>query len=183
MFASENVIRRDIASPEGESEFQLRVISREGVGIATARSGKSYFLLDSGEYWYDLIQARYPAAKRCRCGNDFFRLRFDYVPRQGTEDFRQVDVFCTCAACGREYPLLSTALNYFPTAQLFHQPLTFCPKPRLKYRAYHLQGFWADETLASLVDFLLAQRLHVCGLCWDDESHQQVLRIFSPEEL
>ena len=46
---------KEIISSTGEDEFQIRYIRDENVGILTSRFDKSYFILDSKEYWYDLI--------------------------------------------------------------------------------------------------------------------------------
>ena len=58
MFKNEYPATKEIVTPDGEDEFQLRYIQDGNVGIATTRSGKSYLILDSIDYWYDLIQDR-----------------------------------------------------------------------------------------------------------------------------
>ena len=70
-------ISKGIVSPAGEDEFQIRYNSDENAGILTSRSGKSYFILDSKDYWYDMIQEVYPSKKKCSCKNDFFKIWFD----------------------------------------------------------------------------------------------------------
>ena len=50
----ERKISKEIISSTGEDEFQIRYIRDENVGILTSRSDKSYFILDSKDYWYDL---------------------------------------------------------------------------------------------------------------------------------
>ena len=47
MFQNEKTLVKEITSPEGETEFQIRYIKEEGVGLATTRSGKNYLILDS----------------------------------------------------------------------------------------------------------------------------------------
>ena len=54
MFKNEYPATKEIVTPDGEDEFQLRYIQDDNVGIATTRSGKSYLILDSIDYWYDL---------------------------------------------------------------------------------------------------------------------------------
>ncbi len=60
MFRTAEKIEKDIRTPDGEDEFQIRCFRDDAVGILTTRSEKSYFILDSKDYWYDLIQERYP---------------------------------------------------------------------------------------------------------------------------
>ena len=40
MFKTEEKIRKNIVTPEGEDEFELRYILDENVGLLTTRSGK-----------------------------------------------------------------------------------------------------------------------------------------------
>ena len=71
MFNSEEKIRKKINTQKGDDEFEIRFISEENVGVITSRSNESFFLLDSQEYWYDLIQDKYPVKRKCTCKNDF----------------------------------------------------------------------------------------------------------------
>jgi hypothetical protein len=57
------MLSKTITTAEGESEFQLRVLKEEGVGLLTTRSQRSYLILDSLDFWYDLIQTAYPPKK------------------------------------------------------------------------------------------------------------------------
>lgn len=59
MFETEEKIRKSIITPDGEDEFQIRYIFDENAGLLTARSEKSYLILDSIDYWYDCIQNKY----------------------------------------------------------------------------------------------------------------------------
>ena len=60
MYQNEEIISKSIVTPDGENEFQVRYMRNEEVGILCTPTGKSYFLLDSKDYWYDLIQESYP---------------------------------------------------------------------------------------------------------------------------
>ena len=120
MFQNEKTLVKEIT--EGETEFQIRYIKEEGVGLATTRSGKNYLILDSLDYWFDCIQERYPPKRKCPCKNDYFRLRFSYTPRAGTEDFRSVSITSVCTSCGKERKIGEIDLKYSPTDHLFTQP-------------------------------------------------------------
>ena len=110
MFMDEYPATKEIVTPDGEDEFQLRYIQDDNVGIATTRSGKSYLILDSIEYWYDLIQDRYPPKRKCRCKNDFCKVRFGYIPRIGTDDYRAVTLTTICTECGKEKKMRKSIL-------------------------------------------------------------------------
>ena len=64
MFQSEEIIRKTIITEDGTDEFQIRFLRSEQAGVVTDRSEKSWFILDSKDFWYDLIQAEYTANKR-----------------------------------------------------------------------------------------------------------------------
>ena len=55
MFQTEK-IKKDIITSDGEDEFQIRYNRDENVGVVTSRSNKSYLILYSFDFWYDLIQ-------------------------------------------------------------------------------------------------------------------------------
>ena len=67
----EDMISKSIITSDGEKEFQIRYIRDENVGILTTRTDKSFFILDSADYWYDLIQEKYPPIMKCSCKNDY----------------------------------------------------------------------------------------------------------------
>ncbi len=183
MYQSEEAIRKHIATADGEEEFQIRFIRNEQVGVVTTHSKKSWFILDSKDYWYDLIQEEYPTKMRCSCKNTYFRLIFDYVPRIRTEDFRAVEISACCTHCGKQKNIGTVKIDYSPTAQLYSQPLTFCPQPRLKYKTYAVQGCWTEEYLHALTAFLADEAPFM--YCWysDKADHKRYVRIITAEEL
>lgn len=183
MFDSEEIIRRDVQSPEGDAEFQVRWLADEGVGVLTDRQNHAWFLLDSGESWYDLTQERYPPKQKCRCKNDWFTLTLDFVPRIGTEDLREAAPRLRCSSCGREKRLSSIELDYSPTIHLLAQPLSPCPAPRIKYKTYSRLGYWTSAQLRSMSAFLLARGLLPHCLWFDHGEHCPRLRALKPEEL
>lgn len=183
MFQSEEIIQKHIVTPDGEDEFQIRFIRSEQVGVVSTRSDKSWFLLDSQDFWYDLIQEEYPAKKRCRCKNDYFRLYFDFVPRIHTEDYRAVELSACCTQCGKPKNLGTVEIDYSPSAQLFSHPLTFCPHPKLKYKTYAVQGCWTEEYLHALTAFLAGKMPFMYGWYFDRADHKRYIRSITAEEL
>lgn len=164
MFQTTDKIRKKIITPDGEDEFQVRYIRYENVGLLTTRSKKSYLILDSMDYWYDLIQKKYPTKQKCSCKNDFFRICFDYVPRVGTDDYRDIEIYSCCTACGKQKKTAAVAIDYSPTAQLYEQPITYCERPKILYKKYSFSGYWKEETFRDLINVLLNKQL--LAYCW-----------------
>lgn len=181
MFETEEKVRKCVITPDGEDEFQLRYIFDENVGLLTARSGKSYLILDSIDYWYDCIQNSYPPKRKCKCKNDFFKLHFDYVPRVGTDDYRAVELNSCCTECGNQRKFATVDIDYSPTEQLYEKPITYCEKPKIKYKTYSIGGYWKDETFYELIDFLSQQKLLIYCLYWNKE--KRFVKKFTEEEL
>jgi len=177
MFQNEKTLVKEITSPEGETEFQIRYIKEEGVGLATTRSGKNYLILDSLDYWFDCIQERYPPKRKCPCKNDYFRLRFSYTPRAGTEDFRSVSITSVCTSCGKERQIGEIDLKYSPTDHLFTQPLTFCPKPKIKYKLNSIHGYWDFEVFRDFLAFLEKHSPFTYGSFWTPEKRWEILPV------
>lgn len=183
MFQTAEKIQKNIAAPDGEAEFQLRYFHDDDVGILTTRSGKSYFILDSMDFWYDLIQERYPAKQKCGCKNDFFRLCFNYEPRVGTDDYRAVELISHCTECGKEQKFAHVAFDYSSTAQLFEQPITECVQPKIKYKTYSIQGYWSTEAFSKLIDFLSKEPLLIYCWYWAQDEEKRYANQFTAEEL
>ena len=159
MFETEELISKEIITQDCEDEFQIRYIRSEDVGVVTTRSGKSYFILDSIRFWYDLIQEKYPAKQKCRCKNDYFKLHFNYIPRIGTEDYRAVELMSCCTECGKQRKFAELSIDYSPTAELFEQPITYCKQPKIRYKLQSISGFWGEEAFHDIISFLLQKQL------------------------
>ena len=183
MYQNEDTISKVIITPDGEKDFQVRYIRDENVGIICTPTDKSYFLLDSADYWYDLIQKRYPPIMKCSCKNDRFNLKFDYTPRLGTDDFREITIKCSCTVCQKSKRLPPVKIDYSPTAQLFDHPITFCKEPIIRYKTYSLAGFLSDDELVSMADYLLKRSLFVYCWYWDSKNAKRCFKEISETEL
>ena len=183
MYHTEDIICRNIVTPDGEQEFQVRFFRDEGAGIATTPTGKSYFLLDSAEYWYDLIQEAYPPIMRCACKNDLFHLIFNYTPRVGTEDFNAITIACKCTACMKVKKLPAIEIDYAPSSHLLDSPLTYCKQPKIKYKTYSLKGYWTKEELLGIARFFLDKGLFIYCWYWDQQTGKRCVKEVSAEEL
>ena len=176
-------IQKQIVTPSGEDEFAIRWIGDEDVGIVTTRSEQSYFVLDSKEFWYDLTQKRYPSRKKCACKNEYFKLWFDYVPRAGTEDFREIRINAECSTCGKLKKIGHVEIDYSPSAQLLEQAISYCKEPRIKYKTYSVEGFWQMRELQDLVAFLAEKQLHMYRWYWSETEDKRFFERISPTEL
>ena len=112
MFDSEEILSKEVQTEDGQREFQLRWIGDEAVGVLTDHLERHWFLLDSGELWYDVTQDRSPIKQRCRCKNDWFTVTLDFLTRKGTEDFREATPRLRCTECGREKRITSMELQF-----------------------------------------------------------------------
>ena len=183
MYQNEDLISKAIITPDGEKEFQVRYIRDENVGIICTPTDKSYFLLDSADYWYDLIQEKYPPIMKCACKNDRFNLIFDYTPRVGTEDFREISIDCSCTACQKSKRFPAIKIDYSPSSQLFDQPITFCKQPKIKYKTYSLAGYWSNDELLGMAEYLLNKNLFVYCWYWDAQNTERHFKELSETEL
>jgi hypothetical protein len=118
-------IENDIVTDDGENVFQIRLIKTEGIGLVTTKTGKNFLILDSFEYWYDIIQEGYPKTKKCICKNDWFKLKFKYYYREQCEDIKRVEVKTFCENCNKSSAVLDIYIKYSPTEQLIKNPVVF----------------------------------------------------------
>ncbi len=183
MFQTDEKIQKNIITPDGEDEFQIRYIRDENVGVLTSRSDKSYLILDSIDFWYDLIQEKYPSKQKCNCKNDYFKLCFNYVPRIGTDDYRAVELISYCTECGRQRKISEIDIDYSPTSQLFENPITFCKQPKIKYKTYSLKGYWKEKEFSDLIDFLSQKRLWIYCWYWDQTEKKRYVKQMTAYEL
>ena len=183
MYQNEDIISKKIATADGETDFQVRYIRDADVGIISSPMDKSYFLLDSADYWYDLIQEKYPPVMKCSCKNDRFNLTFEYTPRIGTEDFREITILCTCTACHKTKKLPAIKIDYSPSHQLFDHPITFSKQPKIKYKTYSLTGYWSNDSLLAMADYLLEKGLFAYCWYWDIKIAKRHFKAVSKKEL
>ncbi len=183
MFDKEYTIQKNIMTPDGEDEFQIRYIRDENVGILTSRSDKSYFILDSKDYWYDLIQDQYPNKQKCSCKNDFFKVCFHYLTRKGTDDFKEVELVSQCTECGKIKKWASIDIDHSPSSQLFENATPFCARPKIKYKTHTVSGFWKTNQFYGLLDFLAKKQLYIHMWYWGEADNKRYFNQFSYTEL
>lgn len=108
-------ITKNITTEKGKNEFQVRLLKDKGVGLLTTKNEENYLILDSIDYWYDLIQNEYPKKKKYSCKNEYFYVQFNYIPRQETDDIREVRIITTCTNCKKVSKPITIDIDYSPT--------------------------------------------------------------------
>lgn len=174
---------KSIVTDSGEKEFEILYDREECVGLFATRSGKNYLILDSLDYWYDVTQGRYPSKKKCSCKNNWFTAEFEYERRESTDDFRSVTLHTACTHCGKQTVLGQINIKYSPTRQLYDQPLTFCEKPKIKYKLFSASMYWEPEDLLQFTSFLYGCGANAYCFYWDNEAKLRFFRTVTEEEL
>lgn len=148
-------ITKNISTENGTNEFQIRLLKNNGVGLLTTENEENYLILDSIDYWYDLIQNEYPKKKRCSCKNEWFYVGFNYIPRHEADDIKEIKIITTCTVCNKVSTPISIDIDYSPTEELIANPITFCEKPNIKYKFTELTSFWTKNNLDSFLHFTI----------------------------
>lgn len=138
-------------------EFELRVLRDEAVAAARCvKCSADYLLLDSKDYWFDVIQKGYPRLTRCSCKNASFRLRIDYTIRyDGDVDY--IEVHSICSACAKTLRQLDFEVDYCGTDHLLKKPLVPCKNPKILYDLKDLNLLLTLRDMLRIVDHLAEQ--------------------------
>jgi hypothetical protein len=138
----------------GGREFEIRVVKDEGIGAAhCVKCESSFLMLDSGDYWFDAIQRRYPPLSRCSCKGTAYGLAFAYSFRDDG-DVKLVRVSSTCASCGSTSRKMSINIDYSPTNQLLEQPLQYCKNPKILYDLKELNLYVERKDVVGIARYL-----------------------------
>src|SRR5262245_41774213 len=102
----------DVRCPRCDScNFEIRVLKDAGIGTARCvNCDADYLMLDSGDYWFDAIQRRYPPLSRCSCNGTPYRLTFGYDFRDDG-DIKAVRVWSACSSCGKKTRRLTVDID------------------------------------------------------------------------
>jgi hypothetical protein len=125
----------------------------EQVGLLTCPAGHHSLLLDSRDYWADVLQEGRPKEIRCRCGGALFRVDLVYDFRDDG-DVRSVDVSPTCCDCGRERTGALFEIDYSPTVELISKPLDPVEQPWLKAKRSEITAYWQPADAERFASYL-----------------------------
>lgn len=138
----------------GVYDFELR-INRDGpVGLLTCPAGHHSLLLDSREYWADLLQDGRPKMSRCGCGGKLFRVYLEYELRQGG-DVRTIHIKPICSNCDRPQTVVSIDIKYSPTDELISKPLDAIQEPWLQPKRREITSFWQAVDAEKFASYLV----------------------------
>jgi hypothetical protein len=156
-------------------DFEIRALKEEGLATTRcAACGNNYLLLDSEDYWFDVIQRSYPRLKRCSCKSTQFSLRCNYEYREGG-DVRSIEIIATCSACAADRHLLNLDIDYSDTENLVRRPLRYCKNPKILYDVREMHLYATRNDIARAIAFL-ASDFHCSFACWVRENDQWVMR-------
>jgi hypothetical protein len=123
----------------GSLQFHLRLKREEQVGLLTCDAGHHSLLLDSRDYWADILTDGGPKQSRCRCGGTLFRLTLEYEFRDDGE-VRTVLIKPTCSDCGREQTPAWVEIKYAPRTEqssFGHSFLVHFARPSVAQQTQH----------------------------------------------
>ena len=156
-------------------DFEIRLLTDQQVGAAQCvQCHRDFLLLDSEDYWFDVIQERYPRQSRCSCKAASFKLTFDYEYRENG-DVRSVQFWSTCSSCGKTKRRMVNDIKYSPTEDLVTRPLRPCKNPKIFYDLNKFTMYATSEDIARLVDYL-GEELHCSFVVWLREQSHWVTR-------
>src|SRR5262245_31531135 len=141
-------------------EFELRVLRDEAVASARCLNcSADYLLLDSKDYWFDVIQKGYPRLTRCSCKNESFQLRIEYNIRDDG-DIDYIEMHSICSACGKTRRQLDFEVDYCGTDHLLKKPLVPSKNPKVLYDLKDFNLLLTLPDVVRIVDHLAEER---CG--------------------
>ncbi len=146
-------MEKNIVLKDGTKEFQVRFSKDEGVGLLTTEKGDSYYILDSGEYWYE-IDRRPSSVIKCSCKHNFFNVVFNYIKKENYDDFDFINVKLTCSKCGKEKKKYTIDTRHTSSIELLDNPITYAKNPFLKYKVNNFSGFWNYEMTIKFSQFM-----------------------------
>ena len=82
---------KNLVTNKGESIFSFFINREEDVAIAVTETNENYFILDSKEHWFDVIQQKKPVKIKCKCKSNLFKGKCIYHQRDNSSDFYKID--------------------------------------------------------------------------------------------
>jgi len=162
--------------------FEIRVLKEEGVAAARCVTCcHDYLLLDSEDYWFDVIQGRYPRQSRCSCKGTSFKLTFAYTFREDG-DVSSVTFRTSCSSCGRFRRRMVVEIKYTPTEDLVTQPLRYCRNTKIFYDLNEITMYATRNDIARVVHYL-GRELNCSFACLLREQNEWVAHILSYEQI
>jgi hypothetical protein len=148
-------MKKDLACHCGDTIFTLRLNVLEEVGVITCLHGHHSLLLDSRDYWGEVIQNGKPRELQCKCKSKTFTVALFYTFRTDSDDVSQVDIITKCTNCGTERRAMSVEIDYGPTNLLIDRPLDPCEYPWLRARQVRLSALWKQKDFELFISWVM----------------------------
>lgn len=129
--------------------FRIRIKDESGI-CECIRCRKSYFLADSIDLWYLIIQNKIPTEKKCKCGNYQFSIFLEFNLYQDKKGIRSFTVKGECNSCKTKKRFYHSDIK-INSLELLSNPLTLCENPNLKYDLHEYTGHFSRREMSSLV--------------------------------
>jgi hypothetical protein len=133
----------------------MRLKREEQVGLLTCAVGHHSLLLDSQDYWGDVLQDGRPKQSRCRCGNTLFKVTLEYEFRDDGE-VRTVLIKPTCTVCAREQSPAMVGIKYALTSGLISRPLNRIERPWFHPKRREITSFWKPVDAERFATYLVS---------------------------
>ncbi len=133
---------------EEGAAFQIRFIASGNACLLTSLSGENFFLADSGERWYDLIQERFPTVRKCACKCEWFKVT---LVRELMNAPDELTVYAECEECGT---VISVGVLKTDVEAAMENPLVPCKKPKIRSRVTRLGGYLSVEDRIRILEHL-----------------------------
>jgi hypothetical protein len=143
-------VRRTLRCGCGHRTFTARQDRDKQACLLTCGRGHHSLLLDSRDYWGDVIQEGRPPVVQCRCKGRLFEVSLAYAFVADRDVVSAIDVHLDCIGCGKP-SRFTIDIDYEPTHRLIEQPLDPCEDPWLKARQVSLTGYWQPEDLHAVI--------------------------------
>jgi len=153
-------MRKELACHCGDSIFSLRIYPLEEVGVVTCSHGHHSLLLDSRDYWGEVIEQGKPRELKCKCKSNSFMVSLFYTFRSDSPDVSQVDIITRCINCGTERRTMAVEIDYGPTDRLVNRPLDSIENPWLKTRKVKCSALWEQKDLENFVCQVMELNIH-----------------------
>lgn len=124
--------------------------------MVTCSAGHNSLLLDSRDYWADLLQFGRPKKVRCKCGGMLFGINLSYEFREAG-DVRSVEIVTTCFACGQCRSRAVFEIKYGPTDQLVSRPLDPIDHPWLQPKRHEITAYWKPTDAERFARYLVSE--------------------------
>ncbi|WP_263375808.1 hypothetical protein [Granulicella aggregans] len=134
----------------------MRLKRAEQVGLLTCMLGHHSLLLDSRDYWADILEDGRPKLSRCRCGNNLFKVELRYDFRDEGE-VRSIEVTADCSACARPQAAALFETKYAPTDHLVARPLDPIERPWFQPKRQELTSLWIPQDAERFAKYLVEE--------------------------